>query len=258
MVNKELKQRVEKLEKETKEILERKIFKEEEKDLVSIQNLSVEGRNSNRNSSQQSNMQLDVVENKVKYEPVMAKNPRMIVDIKNHNQADSRSGEDVVSFEMRSVISNRNKNEVDRLMGNDNIRDKEIYGEGDVSSKNIIQNYGQLIFLDDDIECDREEIDKDPVVFDLNDFVQKKGKVVPNIQENKRRIDYLKDVSYQMAKELQPQTIELTDYEKDQEEHAVISYQELLALKDEIKIQNDDEDAIRFIDDLKKFKNHLS
>lgn len=60
-----------------------------------------------------------------------------------------------------------------------------------------------------------------------------------------------------MADELKPQTIELTDYEKDQEENAIISYQELLNVKDKINILNDDE-TVDFIEELKKLRNSLN
>ena len=69
--------------------------------------------------------------------------------------------------------------------------------------------------------------------------------------------EYLQEISEKMAKELKPQTIELTDYEKDQEDHAIISYQELLSARDGIRVK-DDEKELEFIDELKKFRNNLS
>lgn len=266
--NKRLKQRVERLELETKEILERKIFQEEDRDLVSIQKLSVEKQNinSDQKSVLESNIQSDATKNKVEYDSVMTKSPRMTTDRKNNNRDWIRKIDSVGASRMQSFIANSNENKNLSSMvkvnqsneNNQNIVDRNSYQKEEVTQKKVFSNSNQFIYLDDDMECDKSILDKEQIHFDLNDFVQRKEKVVPNIQENKKRIDYLKDVSYQMAKELQPQTIELTDYEKDQEEHAVISYQELLALKDGIQVQNDEEDTIRFIDDLKKFKSHLS
>ena len=60
-----------------------------------------------------------------------------------------------------------------------------------------------------------------------------------------------------MEDELQPQTIELTDYERKQEEEAIISYRELLKIKDRLYRINDDEEIDTFIDELKEFRTDL-
>lgn len=78
-----------------------------------------------------------------------------------------------------------------------------------------------------------------------------------NITQNNK--DYLQEISEKIASELTPHTIELTDYEKQQEEEAIISYQELLKTKDnnEDNYENDDEEIDSFIDELKKFRTNL-
>ena len=68
---------------------------------------------------------------------------------------------------------------------------------------------------------------------------------------------FIEEISKRMEDELKPQTIELTDYEKRQEEEAIISYQELLKAKDRIYKINDDEEIDTFIDELKEFKKNL-
>jgi len=68
---------------------------------------------------------------------------------------------------------------------------------------------------------------------------------------------FIEEISKRMEEELKPQTIELTDYEKKQEEEAIISYQELLKAKDRIYKINDDEEIDTFIDELKEFKKNL-
>ena len=60
-----------------------------------------------------------------------------------------------------------------------------------------------------------------------------------------------------MEEEVKPQTIELTDYERQQEEEAIISYQELLKAKDRIYKITDDEEIDSFIDELKEFRTNL-
>lgn len=69
--------------------------------------------------------------------------------------------------------------------------------------------------------------------------------------------DYIKEINEQLAKEIVPQTIELTDYEKKQEEEAIISYKELLKVKDRLYNITDDEEIDTFIDELKEFKEDL-
>lgn len=72
---------------------------------------------------------------------------------------------------------------------------------------------------------------------------------------NNKENNYLEEISNQLKEEINKTTIELTDYEKEQEEQAVISYQELLSLKERLKNQeNIDED---FLDDLKEFRKLL-
>ena len=68
---------------------------------------------------------------------------------------------------------------------------------------------------------------------------------------------FIEEISKRMEDELKPQTIELTDYEKKQEEEAIISYQELLKAKDRMYKITDDEEIDTFIDELKEFRTNL-
>lgn len=79
-------------------------------------------------------------------------------------------------------------------------------------------------------------------------------------EENTNEIDnktFIEEISKRMEDELKPQTIELTDYEKKQEEEAIISYQELLKAKDRVYKITDDEEIDSFIDELKEFRTNL-
>ena len=60
-----------------------------------------------------------------------------------------------------------------------------------------------------------------------------------------------------MEEEIKPSNIELTDYEKKQEEEAIISYDELLKVKDKIYNLSEDEETDEFIDQLKSFRLDL-
>lgn len=87
--------------------------------------------------------------------------------------------------------------------------------------------------------------------FNLNEFINKK--TIPT--EN--NYDYLQALSEKINEELRPQTIELTDYEKRQEEQAVISYKELLKCKDNSSTLDSKQETINFIEELKRLRNSL-
>lgn len=71
-------------------------------------------------------------------------------------------------------------------------------------------------------------------------------------------IAYTEEITKKIEQELKPQTIELTDYEKQQEEDAIISYKELLSNnKDKIYNINDEEETTDFIKELKSFRSSL-
>lgn len=68
---------------------------------------------------------------------------------------------------------------------------------------------------------------------------------------------FASDVVSRMEKDVRPSNIELTEYEKKQEEEAIISYDELLKVKDKIYNITEDEDNDEFIDELKNFRLDL-
>ena len=90
--------------------------------------------------------------------------------------------------------------------------------------------------------------------FNINEFINKKE---VSSQKEISNNDYLKELSNKLSEEIKPQTIELTDYEKKQEEQAVISYKELLKYKNNEEITNDKEDTLNFIEELKSLRNSL-
>lgn len=84
---------------------------------------------------------------------------------------------------------------------------------------------------------------------------------LPKIEENNSNVsnqDFIEEISKRLAENTTPQTIELTDYEKRQEEEAIISYQELLKAKDRLYKITDDEEIDTFIDELKEFRTNLN
>ena len=89
--------------------------------------------------------------------------------------------------------------------------------------------------------------------------VQVTSYVKPEVKEegNNTNLSFVEEVSRKMEEEVKPQTIELTDYERQQEEEAIISYQELIKAKDRIYKITDDEEIDSFIDELKEFRTNL-
>ena len=90
------------------------------------------------------------------------------------------------------------------------------------------------------------------------DFEEKE---LPKLEENSSSMsnqEFIEEISKRLAEEVEPQTIELTDYEKRQEEEAIISYKELLKEKDRLYKITDDEEIDTFIDELKEFRTNLN
>ncbi len=75
--------------------------------------------------------------------------------------------------------------------------------------------------------------------------------------EKSSNISFVEELSKKMEEEVKPQTIELTDYEKKQEDEAIISYDELMQNKDRLYQITDDEDDDGFIEELKYFRKSL-
>jgi hypothetical protein len=101
----------------------------------------------------------------------------------------------------------------------------------------------------------------------LNDFIKKERKNGNNVKiltskdyeaSSSSTINYMEEVSKRLEEATDNSPIELTDYEKKQEEEAIISYKELIENKDKIYQITDDEADIEFINELKNFRDSLS
>ena len=91
-------------------------------------------------------------------------------------------------------------------------------------------------------------LDVEKVSFNADEFVKR----------DKSTSDYLESISNAISEEIKPQTMELTGYEKEQEENAIISYKELLkASKSSNSVNVSQEDTSEFIEELKKLRNSL-
>lgn len=224
--NKKLKERVSKLEIETKEILERKIVKENPNDLISIDSIS-------------SNMEEKKEQYSIKNDPKSEMNPK--TEIKEH----------------QNNIMNQKENR----------KSTENYSRYEANSMNTME-YSNKSYEQRSIEhvSKESEVDISELInqstsntpFNFYEFIQKDKKNIPQTKNNNKTRDYLEELSSRIEAEIKPQTVELTEYEKAQEEQAVISYQELLSLKNRLETQSEEDENSIFIDELKRFRNHLN
>lgn len=101
------------------------------------------------------------------------------------------------------------------------------------------------------------KIEQQKLDFEVKDI----KKELPKLEENSSNMsnqEFIEEISKRLSEEVEPQTIELTDYEKRQEEEAIISYKELLKVKDRLYKITDDEEIDTFIDELKEFRTNLN
>ena len=92
----------------------------------------------------------------------------------------------------------------------------------------------------------------------FSDFIQNsKSLPTENIKSNNQQMDYIKNLSQKLEQEIKPQTIELTDYEKKQEETAIISYKELLSSSKK-QDKKEEYDEKELLEELKQFRNYLN
>ena len=273
--NTKLKNKIIELEEENKSILERRIIKNKSTDQVAIQTISdtqeFESFNATHlpNQSKASTIsrkeqnisstkeeiyhQKSIVEsNKQISKPVeyIKENKKNITTIPNSIRQESInkiSSEHKNSSNIKPTLNNYAK------VSNDRVKN---YQKNTISTHSNITSPVSLSNKENNEKQDAFDMNK--LTLDLNEFIKKSEKVVPKIKEKPPHPDYLKEISEKMANELKPQTIELTDYEKAQEEHAIISYQELLALKDRLTIIDDDEGTVNFIEELKNLRNRLN
>ena len=111
----------------------------------------------------------------------------------------------------------------------------------------------------------REELPKEDyhtnedilIGIDLHEDALSPLETMEDAYEVNDNMKFASDIVERMEEEIKPSNIELTDYERKQEEEAIISYDELLKVKDKIYNITDDEETDEFIDELKNFRTDL-
>jgi len=121
------------------------------------------------------------------------------------------------------------------------------------------------------IHIEKSSIDEDTSIYtvsndeddyDLDEIYLREDSVSPleemeDSYEVNDNMKFASEIVSKMEEEMKPSNIELTDYEKKQEEEAIISYDELQKVKDKIYNITEDEETDDFIDELKIFRSDL-
>lgn len=148
---------------------------------------------------------------------------------------------------VRNDLMGKRASKVEKPIVNESKNNKE---EKDLSN-NTIETVTQLKTPIVEV---KEEVVKQEIGNNKISFADMKQNYVKKEDKSK---SFMEEVSEKLSREINPQTIELTDYEQKQEDEAIISYQELLANKDKTFNISDDEEDEDFISALKSFRESL-
>ena len=175
------------------------------------------------------------------------------VDIKE----DKDSLENIVeeqNFVMEEVVIEDKKN--------DEIANKQeeigLYKKNVLREMNGRKQTSPISINNDDVVYNNH--DDDDYGFDETYLREESISPLEDMEDNYEINDNMKfasEIVERMEEEIKPSNIELTDYEKKQEEEAIISYDELLKVKDKIYNITEDEETDEFIDELKSFRLDL-
>ena len=242
---KKLKEQITKLEQENKTILEKKLTPNKE-DLISIETISQEKTK-------------DTVEedkNKTTIpKTIKPLNNQAIINFPNNKQFDKTISKNTYKFQHpNQVITPREIKYVARTNNVDEYQKPNILPP-------TISNLNKATSQDDNntpknVTNTTQNMTM-PLSFNPDEFIKQEPKNTFKANNNYQTSPnkYLEEISKHLADEITPQTIDLTDYEKIQEEQAIISYQELLTLKEKNNLNEKDEE--NFVEDLKELYSLL-
>lgn len=154
-------------------------------------------------------------------------------------------------------------NRISELEEANRIDDDEQLFEEHYQAENSLNIEENLEKKQDSTEIIREEIEDNNVnIYQkniLNDMVKQTSPISitsPSSDDNAKE-SYLESVSKSLEEHQDVDPIELTDYEQQQEDEAIISYQELLGSQDKLYNITDEEEDSPFIEELKSFRKSL-
>ena len=233
--NNKLKEKIKELELENKRLLEIKISKQKNIDSISINKISTSNNTKKKEPTKKIEQNLSTISIK-----------------KEQNK-----------IQPKEINLNKPKKQEEKIPLTEN---KKLYQKNILHDKPRVTSPVSMTKIEDDFDL-KDFIKKNELKVENNSKVEEQATKLLNsitkndikISSNKKgtNVEYLKEISNKMADELKPQTIELTDYEKMQEENAIISYKELLTLKDKLMMLDDEDETVNFIEELKKLRNSL-
>lgn len=207
---------------------------------------------------------------------LVTKNKKLIMLLKEENSTNSNDiyKQDIPILDKKEVVIEEKNLEFEIKQENNVEREKQYDLEKEETKKEEIGPYKKNVLREinsrsqtspisissKDVIYNENEIDKD--YYDLDESCLRENSISPlekmeDTYEVNDNMKFASEIVRKMEEEIKPSNIELTDYEKKQEEEAIISYDELLKVKDKIYNITDDEETDEFIDELKSFRLDL-
>ena len=215
------------------------------------------------------------IEEKVEPEILQIENKKEdeVLQIENKNNSlPVKNNEVIQNVEVKPHVDNRFKvsDDIPKLFepSKDIEKDKGSNSDSKPYQKNVLREISKKMPISP-IHIERDEIDDDNDIYtvssDIDDTYDLEGidygenNVSPleEMEDTYEANDNMKEIVSRMEEEVKPSNIELTDYEKKQEEEAIISYDELQKVKDKIYNLTEEEEDGEFIDELKNFRLDL-
>ena len=203
----------------------------------------------NRKLSKYLKEEQSIVEDSIEETPLVSNKKEEIVLDKVESEVKEELPKEEVKEEKKEVSNTNNTN-------NNGLYKKNVLREMNARSQT------SPIHIDREEPKEKEDYTKlanniNTTGIDLGEDSLSPLEMMEDAYEVNDNMKFASDIVERMQEEIKPSNIELTDYEKKQEEEAIISYDELLKVKDKIYNITDDEETDEFIDELKSFRIDL-
>ena len=212
----------------------------------------------NRKLSEYLKKEQSVVEDSIEETPLVSDIKEEIVLDKVETEAKEELPKEEVKEEQSKIEINEEKKEASNT---NNTNNNGLYKKNVLREMNA-RSQTSPIHIDREEPKEKEDYTKlanniNTTGIDLGEDSLSPLEMMEDTYEVNDNMKFASDIVERMQEEIKPSNIELTDYEKKQEEEAIISYDELLKVKDKIYNITDDEETDEFIDELKSFRIDL-
>lgn len=212
----------------------------------------------NRKLSKYLKEEQSVVEDSIEETPLVSDIKEEIVLDKVETEVKEELPKEEVKEEQPKIEINEDKKEVSNT---NNTNNNGLYKKNVLREMNA-RSQTSPIHIDREEPKEKEDYTKlanniNTTGIDLGEDSLSPLEMMEDTYELNDNMKFASDIVERMQEEIKPSNIELTDYEKKQEEEAIISYDELLKVKDKIYNITDDEETDEFIDELKSFRIDL-